>query len=264
MSSEPNCEVVILGCGTSTGVPLLVYDCVVCSSKNQKNHRTRASIGLRFGKEWILIDTSTDFRFQALRERIRNVSAVFYTHPHADHVSGIDELRSYCYAQKARIPVYGNTWTRDDFYRRFSYIFDPGPVEGGGIPQLDFHTIKDEDEIIELPGGVRFELIRVPHGSKPVLGFRWNRLAYVTDCHEIPKTTLAKLHGLDVLIIDALRFQKHPTHLHLELTLDYIRQLAPKRAILTHMGHDFDYDTPPPLPAGVELGYDGLRIQVDL
>lgn len=254
-------HVVILGCGTSTGVPLLVCDCAVCRSSNPKNQRTRASISLEWGEQRILIDTSTDLRFQALRENIRRVDAVIYTHPHADHISGIDELRSFCFAQKSRIPVFGNPWTHDEFLVKFSYIFKPTRVEGGGIPQLDFHRIDDTCESQEILGET-IHWIRAPHGSQTVLGVRWRDMAYLTDCHEIPKTEFPKLRGLQTLIIDALRFRKHPTHLHLDQTLAYLQELAPETAYLTHMGHDFDYESPPTLPPNVHLAFDGLRIKI--
>ena len=251
----------VLGCGTSTGVPLLRCRCSVCTSPNPKNQRLRASVWVETQGKSFLIDTSTDLRQQALRADIERVDAVLYTHPHADHVHGIDELRSFNFLQKQRIPVFGNAWTARELRSKFDYIFQPGPQEGGGIPQLDLTELPDSPEMIDVLG-VAVQLIPVKHGTQDCLGFRFDSVAYVTDCSYIPDTSLERLQGLSVLVLDCLRLTPHGTHLNLEQALAVIEKVRPERTYLTHLGHDFDYaESHPRLPKGVSLAYDGLKVQ---
>jgi phosphoribosyl 1,2-cyclic phosphate phosphodiesterase len=261
----------ILGCGTSTGVPIVGCRCKVCKSRNPKNRRLRASVWVQSRGKSLLIDTATDLRSQALRHKIFHVDAVLYTHPHADHVGGIDELRTYNFLQKADLPVYGNAWTMDELTSRFPYIFKPtGIVEGGGIPQLIPNLIKSQPgspETIEI-AGIPVTPIPVSHGSQECLGFRFDSVAYVTDCSYIPPSSFDRLKGLSVLVLDCLRIEKHGTHFNLDQALETVRQLRPKKAILTHLGHDFDYQ-PWVRRLGrefkgstqVTLAYDGLTVR---
>lgn len=257
-------QITILGCGTSTGVPLIGCKCSVCRSRHPKNKRTRASIWVKTQGKSFLIDTSTDLRQQALREKILHVDAVLYTHPHADHINGIDEMRSYNFLQGGQtIPIYGNEWTIDDLIRRFPYIFQPTVVEGGGIPLIEPHIIDNKDQKIA-PHGIPISVLRLKHGSKECLGYRFGEFAYLTDCNEIPSSEMDRLGGLKVLILDCLRITPHNTHLNLEKALEVIDKLRPKRSILTHMGHEFDYPkwTAKKLPKGVELAFDGLKFNM--
>ncbi len=254
----------ILGCGTSTGVPLIHCDCKVCRSKNPKNKRLRASVWIqaegRNGPKSLLIDTSTDLRQQALRERIPRIDAVLYTHPHADHIHGIDELRSYNYVQKAAIPIYVNSWTRQDLEVKFSYIFKPIPVEGGGIPQLIMNEFDASTPVLDILG-VPVVPISLQHGSKECAGYRIDSVAYMTDCSYIPKSSLERLTGLSVLILDCVRLKPHGTHFNLDQAIEVVSQVKPKKTYLTHLGHDFDYaEWTKKLPRGVALAYDGLKI----
>ena len=252
----------ILGCGTSTGVPLISCKCHVCRSKNPKNRRLRASAWIRTRGKSLLIDTSTDFRQQALREKIPRVDAVLYTHPHADHVHGIDELRSYNFIQGASIPAYGNEWTCRELTHKFEYIFKPQPVEGGGIPQLDLNCIRTESESFEA-AGVPIIPISLKHGSQECVAYRIDGIAYVTDCSYIPPLSLDRLRGLSVLVLDCLRIQPHGTHFNLDQALEVISELRPKKTFLTHLGHDFEYtEWTKKLPKGVYLAYDGLSIRI--
>lgn len=250
----------ILGCGTSTGVPLIGCHCAVCASDNPKNKRLRASAWVKHEGKSILIDTSTDLRQQALREGIDRVDSVLFTHPHADHIHGIDELRSYNFLQKSPIPVYGNAWTREELETKFSYIFSPGHVEGGGVPRLILEPINSGSERIDVLG-IPVIPISLQHGSKECIGYRIDSVAYITDCSYIPSTSLDRLKDLSVLVLDCLRLKPHGTHFHLDQALETISQLRPKQTYLTHLGHDFDYDTwVRKLPEGVTLAYDGLKI----
>lgn len=254
-------ELTILGCGTSTGVPLLFCTCAVCRSKNPKNRRLRTSAWLRAGGKSILIDTSTDLRQQALSARIPRVDAILFTHPHADHVSGIDEIRSFNFIQKRRIPAYGNAWTCAELRVRFPYIFAPAKkIEGGGIPLIDLEEFSTKTQTLDI-AGVPVRPIALTHGSEECVGYRFDALAYITDCNAIPKTSLDRLRGLDTLILDCLRLAPHGTHLNLERALETVRELRPRRTILTHLGHDFEYrQWTKKLPKGVALAYDGMTV----
>lgn len=253
----------ILGCGTSTGVPLIGCSCSVCRSRNPRNKRLRASALLEWRGKSVLIDTSTDLREQALRARIRHLDAVLFTHPHADHVHGIDELRSFNFLQKAEIPVYGNEWTCRELMEKFRYIFQPDDVqEGGGVPGLQLHPIDGHADVLKIQG-LKIVPISVLHGSKECLGYRFDRIAYVTDCSYIPPQSLDRLNGLSVLILDCLRIRPHGTHFHLDQALEVVSQLRPKRTFLTHLGHDLDYSKwSRKLPKGVAFAYDGLTLEV--
>lgn len=257
----------ILGSGTSTGVPIPTCPCKVCRSKNPKNHRLRCSAWLQYQGKSLLIDTATDLRTQALRAKISRIDAVLYTHPHSDHTHGIDELRCYNFSQHADIPVYGNAWTCHDLIQRFSYIFHPeGPAEGGGIPRLTLHSFEPSAYSIEKPLdilGVPIVPIPVPHGSKESVGYRIESVAYVTDCSYIPKESLDKMRELSVLVLDCVRLEPHRTHLNLDRALEIISEVKPKKAFLTHLGHEFEHSTwSEKLPKGVYLAYDGLKISL--
>ncbi len=259
----------LLGTGTSTGVPLIHCSCKVCKSKDRRNHRLRASAWVVINGKSILIDTSTDLRAQAIREKIKRIDAVLYTHPHADHIHGIDELRSFNFVQQETIPLYGNDWVTSELKTRFGYIFNPGPVEGGGIPLLSLQTIAGSSKDIKIQG-VNVVPLPVQHGSKEALGYRFNSatksVAYLTDCSYISDATLRRLEGLDVLVLDCLRLEPHPTHFNLDQALETIERLRPRKTYLTHLGHDFEYSTFKKnrgfkIPRGVFLAYDGLKIR---
>lgn len=259
-TSQNRVTLTILGSGTSTGVPLIGCKCSVCRSKNPKNRRTRASAWIQTQGKSFLIDTSTDLREQALRERIQKVDAVLYTHPHADHISGIDELRCYNFLQKSTIPVYANEWTRKDLESRYSYIFSPQPVEGGGIPQL--HIKKIQNSRMFKIQGVPIQPIPLQHGSREIYGFRIGPVAYVTDCSYIPAESIRRLRGLSVLVLDCVRIKPHRTHLNLERALETASELQARKTFLTHLGHDFDESKwSRKLPPGIALAYDGLKIR---
>lgn len=253
----------LLGCGTSTGVPLIGCSCQVCRSHNPKNKRLRASAWLQTNQKSILIDTSTDLRQQALREKIRSVDAVLYTHPHADHIHGIDELRSFNFLGNGKtIPVYGNEWTVRELKEKFSYIFKPRPVEGGGIPKLNLIQIQPTHEWINVQG-LRIKPIPLQHGSQETVGYRFDTIAYITDCSYIPPLSLDRLKGLSVLVLDCLRLHPHGTHFHLDQALEVVSHLRPEKTYLTHLGHDFDYTKwVKKLPKGVTLAYDGLKVRM--
>lgn len=260
----------MLGSGTSHGVPAIGCDCAVCHSTDPRDRRTRTSIAIELRSDTgrpgiagavssILIDTSTDLRAQALASGLRRIDAVLFTHSHADHVLGLDEMRRYNAMQQSAIGCYGNEDTLADVRRMFAYIFSPPRQLGGGIPQLQLFRVAGPFTM----GGV--EIVPVPlfHGRMPVLGYRLGAFAYLTDCNRIPDESWPLLDGVRTVIIDALRDRPHPTHFSVEQALDAIARIAPERAYLTHICHDLPHAaTCARLPAGVELAYDGLVVDV--
>ncbi len=248
--------VTILGSGTSTGVPVPACSCPVCSSPAPQNQRTRCSILVSFAGRNILIDTSTDLRQQALREKITRVDAVLYTHTHADHVNGIDDLRPFNLASGEAIPIHGSREDLEVLRRVFAYIFDDGD-EPGYRPRLQPHVVADVFTLF----GLEITPLPLLHGPGRSLGYRIGPFAYLTDCSSIPETTLADLAGIEILIIDGLRFKPHASHLNIPQALALAERIGARRTILTHLSHDVDYSRHARLmPVGTELAYDGQRL----
>ncbi|PIQ95968.1 MAG: MBL fold metallo-hydrolase [Nitrospinae bacterium CG11_big_fil_rev_8_21_14_0_20_56_8] len=253
-------NILFLGTGTSTGVPSLCCDCEICRSSDPKNNRLRSSVLIRNKGFHILIDTSTDLRLQCLRYKVNHVDCVLYTHHHADHVHGIDELRSFNYFNGTVTPCYGKPETIREIEHKFNYIFNGTTQVGGGLPKLSLHPA--EENILEL-GEMRVTPLEVIHGKLRINGYRVNHAAYITDCSEIPEATRRKMENLDLLILNALGFEPHATHFCLSQALREIELIKPKRALLTHINHKFDHDrVSADLPENVELAYDGMSIDL--
>jgi phosphoribosyl 1,2-cyclic phosphate phosphodiesterase len=251
-------NVTFLGTGTSTGVPVPTCSCEVCRSTDPRDARLRPSILLEWDGTTVLVDTSTDLRQQALRLGLMNVDAVFYTHAHADHIFGLDDLRMFNWRRGGAIPVYGSAITLAAIRRTFWYVFEDVEA-GGGKPILDLNEVEGP---FELSGRT---VIPVPlqHGSLPILGYRIGGFAYLTDVSAIPEASYRLLSGLDVLVLSALRHRPHPTHLHLARALDEAARIGATRTLFTHIAHELSYAAvAPTLPPGVELAYDGLRLEV--
>ncbi len=253
-------RILFLGTGTSTGVPTLCCTCAVCKSDDPRNNRLRSSILVENQDYHLLIDTSTDLRQQCLRNQITHIDGVLYSHHHADHVHGIDELRCFNFFNKTVTPCYGNEMTLAAIKKNFSYIFNSTKPQGGGIPQIELVPVTSEPFTL---GKINVTPIDILHGNLTILGYRLNDAAYITDCSGIPPASRQKLLGLDLLILNALGFEPHPTHFCLEQALEAIRDLQPKRAILTHINHKFDHEkVGAELPENVELAYDGMTVDL--
>jgi phosphoribosyl 1,2-cyclic phosphate phosphodiesterase len=253
-------RVTVLGSGTSHGVPMIGCDCEVCMSSDPHDKRSRPSIVVQVETGTILVDTAPELRLQAIAHGVRRVDAVLFTHTHADHTHGIDDLRIYNARQGAALPLYGSPASMADIRARFGYIFAGSTVVGGGIPMLDLHPVEGPFEVL----GHTVVPIVVLHGMLPVYAYRFGRFAYVTDCSTIPPASMALLHDLDVLILDALRHKPHPTHFNIDQALAVIDELQPRRAFLTHLTHDILHRRDSAeLPRGVALAYDGLTFEVE-
>jgi phosphoribosyl 1,2-cyclic phosphate phosphodiesterase len=260
--SRAAARVTVLGSGTSHGVPMIGCDCAVCTSSDPRDIRLRPSIYVEIdGHAAIIVDMTPDFRQQALRHRIRRIDAVLFTHSHADHILGFDEIRRFNTMQGGLIRAYGNAEAWEVLKRSFYYAFDGLPRLGGGVPQV----VDIEVTAPFAVDGVQIVPVPVWHGQLPVLGFRMGGFAYITDCSRIPDESWPLLDGLDTLILGALRDEPHPTHFTVAEALAAIARLAPRRAYLTHMTHELGHAaTSARLPAGVELAYDGLVLDVSV
>lgn len=252
-------RLVILGCGTSTGVPVIGCHCEVCSSTDPRNRRTRSSLLVQTDGRNILIDTTTDLRAQALANGLERVDAVLYTHAHADHIHGIDDLRAFNLAAGGNaIPCYGKKETIDRIRSIFEYIFTADGRDGWK-PNLTTTEVSSDF----MAGETAVSPVEVMHGEALILGYRIGKFAYLTDCSRIPPGSMEKLRGLDLLILGALRHKPHPTHFSVDEAIKASASLEPRRTILTHLGHNLDYTKEnPALPDGFELAYDGMIIEL--
>jgi phosphoribosyl 1,2-cyclic phosphate phosphodiesterase len=260
--SGRSARVTFLGTGTSHGVPMIGCTCATCHSTDARDSRLRPSIYVEVADgPAVLVDTSTDLRQQALQRNVTRVDAILFTHSHADHVMGLDEVRRFNMMQKASIPAYADARTVDDLRRTFSYVFDAPDQKGGGVPQIELHTIAGPWAV----GPLQVQPIAIFHGTRPILGFRFGSFAYLTDCSRIPDESWPLLDGLDILVLDALRHRPHPTHFSVAEAVAAVERVKPNRAYFTHICHDLPHAaTNATLPAGVELAYDGLTLDITL
>jgi len=249
-----------LGTGTSYGVPMIGCDCPVCRSDDPRDRRTRASALVKAPAGNILIDTATDLREQALRNNVTRVDAILFTHSHADHLHGIDDVRRFSGMRRKAIPAYGDAETLAYIARSHGYIFsDPEFRLGWGIPRIEINEIAEPTPIC----GATVIPVPILHGERTILGYRIGGLAYLTDCSAVPEASAVLLRGLDTLVLDALRRRPHPTHFSLSEAVDVIERLKPRRAYLTHMAHDLGHAaTEAVLPDHIRLAYDGLEIEM--
>lgn len=250
-------EILFLGTGTSHGIPVIGCACSTCTSTNEKNKRLRSSVLISVANKNILIDTSIDFRQQALRYRIDRVDAVLFTHHHVDHIFGLDDTRVFNKMHKKKIPCYGAKPTIKQLKHVYSYIFEYPDIPGG-IPMLEFVKLDSEPFDVE---GIPVTPIEIMHGKMPINAYRIGNAVYATDCSHIPKHSMDKFSDADVLILDCLRIRKHPTHYNLEQALETAKKINAKQTYFTHMSHEIEHEAvTKDLPENVALAYDGLKI----
>ena len=252
--------VTVMGSGTSMGVPTIGCDCRVCRSEDPHDRRTRPSVLLAYDGRNVLIDTTPDFREQALREHLHKLDAVVYTHAHADHILGLDDLRPLTFHRDGRIPLYAQAETAEVLRRMFAYIFD-GAYKYGGLAQVELREFAGPLQL----AGATFVPVPVLHGDAIIHGYRFGAAAYLTDFSEVPESSLAMLEGLDVVFLDALRHRPHPTHSTVENSVKLAQRLAARRTYFTHICHDLPHEeTNAALPTGIRLAQDGLKLEFEI
>ena len=252
-------KVTFLGTGTSHGIPMIACNCKVCTSDNPKNKRMRTSVLVSENGYNILIDAPPELRLQCIKNSVIRLDAVLITHPHADHIFGLDDLRRFNVIQRMDMPIYGTAETIKTIRNVFAYVFNNEPDPGGYKPRFDLNIING---ILEI-GSLSIVPVEAIHGDGQVTGYRFERFAYITDVSEIPQKSLEKLKGLDVLVLGALRYLPHVKHFSIEQALNVVEQLKPQKTYFTHMCHDIEHEKDNrKLPAGVEFAFDGLVIEL--
>lgn len=260
MTTDISGKLVFLGTGTSVGVPVIGCGCAVCTSSDRRNQRTRCGLVLGLPEGNLLVDSPTDLRFQLLREGIGLIHATLYTHEHADHIFGLDDLRLFPFFLQRRLPIYCTEVVEARLRKSFDYAFDNelDAMTHGSVPHLQ--VVRIDERPFELLG-TRVTPIPLKHGRFSVLGFRFGNVAYCTDTNEIPERSYALLEGLETLILDALRMRPHPTHFSLEQAIAAARRIGARQTYFTHMSHELDHEaTTAGLPRGMQLAYDGLQL----
>jgi phosphoribosyl 1,2-cyclic phosphate phosphodiesterase len=253
-------KLTVLGSGTSMGVPTIGCACAVCTSEDAHDRRTRPSVLIQYAERNVLIDTTPDFREQAIREKIHHLDAVLYTHAHADHILGLDDLRPVSFRHESKIPLYAGEQTGRMLKSVFQYIFD-ADYKYGSLARVELNTLNNSVDLF----GARFDVVKVIHGDVEIEGFRFGSAAYLTDFSEIPEASLEKLQNLDLLFLDALRHKPHPTHSSVEQSLKIVERLKPKQTYFTHISHDLPHvRTNEALPDNVRLAHDGLQLEFEI
>ncbi|MCU1305370.1 MAG: fold metallo-hydrolase [Acidobacteriaceae bacterium] len=242
------------------GVPTIGCTCAVCTSADARDRRTRPSVLVQYAGRNVLIDTTPDFRQQAIREKIHHLDAVLYTHAHADHILGLDDLRPVSFRHASKIPLYAGEQTGRMLQSVFQYIFD-ADYKYGSLARVELNALNTGVDLF----GARFDVIKVIHGDVEIDGFRFGSAAYLTDFSEIPEASLEKLQNLEILFLDALRHKPHPTHSSVEQSLKIVDRLKPKRTFFTHISHDLPHEsTNAALPDNVRLAHDGLQLEFEI
>jgi phosphoribosyl 1,2-cyclic phosphate phosphodiesterase len=255
--SYPPLKITFLGTGTSSGVPMIGCDCAVCSSTDKKDKRLRSSILVQSEKTTLVVDTGPDFRYQMLRQHVRKLDAVLFTHPHKDHLAGLDDIRAFNYFSKKPIAIYADSLTEQAVRRDFYYAFSETKYQG--IPELEMHTITDAPFMV---GDIPVTPILVWHLKMPVTAFRFGSFTYVTDANRIDEQEQEKIRGSEILVLNALRREKHIAHFTLEEAIAMSQQLQMPLTYFTHISHQLGKhaEVEKTLPANIHLAYDGLEI----
>ena len=255
--SFPPLKITFLGTGTSSGVPMVACPCEVCASADPKDKRFRSSIMVESETTRLVVDTTPDFRSQMLRENVRTLDAVLFTHPHKDHIAGLDDVKSFGYFSNKAMEVYANSLTEEALKREYAYVF--ADKKYPGIPELNLNTIEKDPFYV---GDIPVVPILVWHLKMPVLGFRFGDFTYITDANRIDDEEKEKISGSKALVVNALRHKKHISHYNLEEAIMLIQELKVEKGYLTHISHQLGKhaDVNPTLPAGIELAYDGMQL----
>ena len=252
-------EVTFLGTGTSMGVPMIGCNCAVCSSEDPRNKRLRSSVYIQTENNKFIIDTTPEFRIQMIRENIKELDFILFTHDHADHILGIDDLRPLCKKNNKTIPCYGSRYTLSEIKERFPYLFSEDNPDSWR-PKLDFIPVEDKFE----ESGLEIIPLSVEHGNERALGYRIKDFAYISDLSDLPEQTAEKMKNLEVLVLDGLRFEPHYKHFHIEKAIETSQKLNPKKTYLTHLTHAIGHDkVEANLPENIHLAYDGLKLQMN-
>lgn len=257
--SYPDLRITFLGTGTSGGVPMIACDCYVCASLNEKDKRLRSSLLVQSKTTTLVVDTTPDFRTQMLRENVKKLDAVIYTHPHKDHIAGLDDIKAYNFFQHKPMEVYANTMTQDALYREFPYIFAADRYPG--IPSINLHTISTGTFMV---GDIPVTPILVYHLSMPVLGFRFGGFTYITDANRIDEEEKEKIKGSGIIVLNALRKKEHVSHFNLQQAIEVVKELEIPRAYFTHVSHQLGLhkEINKELPPHIELAWDGLQLDI--
>ena len=257
--SYPDLQITFLGTGTSGGVPMIGCGCYVCSSSNEKDKRYRSSILVQSTNTTLVVDTTPDFRSQMLKEGVKKLDAVLFTHPHKDHIAGLDDIKAYNFFQHRSIDVFANTLTATELRREFPYIFAVHNYPG--VPHVELHSILDSPFIV---GDIPVVPILVHHLKMPVLGFRFGKLTYITDANRIDEEEKEKIKGSDILVINALRKKEHISHFNLQQAIDLVEELKIPNAYFTHLSHQLGLhnEINAELPDNIQLAWDGLKLYV--
>jgi phosphoribosyl 1,2-cyclic phosphate phosphodiesterase len=252
-------KVTFLGTGTSQGVPVIACDCPVCSSLDYRDKRLRSSIHLQIGEKSLVVDTGPDFRQQMLREKIKTLDAVIFTHEHKDHTAGLDDIRSYNFLQKKDMPVYATHPVIQQLKREYSYVFEE--IKYPGVPTVNIHEINSKPFSVE---GIPVIPIQVMHYRLPVLGFRFGDFTYITDAKYIEEKEMEKIRGTKILVLNALQLNHHISHFTLDEAIGMVEMLQPERAYFTHISHKLGThaEVEAGLPSNIRLAYDGLKISI--
>lgn len=255
----PALKITFLGTGTSSGVPMIACGCEVCTSPDKKDNRLRSSILIESAKTKLVIDSTPDFRYQMLRANVKHLDAVVFTHPHKDHIAGLDDVKAYNFFSGKPMQIYANEMTQEVIIREFPYAF--ADTRYPGVPEIKLNTIATDPFVV---GDIPITPVLVWHMKMPVLGFRFGNFTYITDANRVDETEKEKIKGSEIIVLNALRKEKHISHFNLDEAIHLVNELQIPNAWFTHISHQLGLNAAinDSLPAGMQLAYDGLQLSI--